>query len=140
MNISTNFTRDELCKCKCGCNTYIKPNIKLVNILEKLRKKVGKPLIINSSYRCPNHPLEKHKRKTGQHTLGNAVDIKIPKGISKKVFLEIILTIKEITGIGLPIDQNYIHIDIRNIPARWAYKNNKQIPYEEGLKGINNEQ
>lgn len=135
MNISTNFTLEELCKCK-HCGSFCKPNNQLVKVLEQLRSKVGLPLIITSGYRCPKHPLEINKKATGQHTLGTAVDIRIPDGISKKAFLIIILTIKEIKGVGVPIDQNYIHIDIRNTPARWGYKNKKQIPYSEAIKHI----
>jgi uncharacterized protein YcbK (DUF882 family) len=101
--------------------------------LELLRHKAGLPIVISSGYRCKQHPLEINKKNIGQHQLGKAVDIKIPKGLTKKQLLIIILTISQIKGIGLPVDSDYIHIDTRDKITKWGYYNNKQITYNEAL-------
>lgn len=134
-DLSTNFDKKEFI-CKCGCNQYISINPLLILSLELLRKRVGLPLIINSGGRCKKHPLERNKKSTGQHTLGNAADIRIPDGITKKAFLIIILTISHFKGVGLSVDSNYIHLDVRTTPARWGYKNGKQITYNQALNEL----
>lgn len=139
MNLSNNFTNEEVCKCKCGCGTYGKANMNLILALEKLRCKLNLPLIINSGYRCRKHKLEINKKSIGQHTLGTAVDIRVPKGITKKAFLIAILTVSEFKngGIGVPISSNYIHVDIRPNRSRWGYDTNGTIiSYDEGIKRI----
>ena len=53
---------------------------KLLGMLDALRKTYGFPIIINSSYRSPEHPIEAAKEKPGEHAHGAAVDIKCAGG------------------------------------------------------------
>lgn len=131
--LSDNFTKKEF-MCKCGCNSLIHINFKLLIGLEKLRTLINKPIHINSGYRCKNHHSEIKKSKTGQHTLGNAADIKLPEGMSMKQFHDAVLTIEEFKGIGIPTNSNYIHVDCRTNPAKWGYSiNQKEISYDKAL-------
>ena len=134
-DISKHFNKSEMI-CK-HCGAYKEMDPLLLKGLDKLRDIINQPLVLTSAYRCPYHPLEINKKNIGQHTLGTAADIKIPSTVTKKVFLILILRIPEFKGIGLPTHSNFIHIDIRNNPARWGYNaNNKQIPYDVALKSI----
>lgn len=67
------FTQDEL-KCQ-HCGEYKFDN-QALNELNQIREVCGFPFIINSAYRCPKHPIEEVKSKPGEHTTGQAVDIK----------------------------------------------------------------
>ncbi len=69
-----NFSAKEFsCKhCGKGC---IQPE--LLETLQSIRTTLGKPLVISSGYRCPEHPAEKSKSNPGEHTKGWAVDIAI---------------------------------------------------------------
>ena len=57
-------------------NHYDKMEPVLLDKLDEMREAYGKPIIITSDYRGPDHPIEKAKRNgPGVHTLGVAVDI-----------------------------------------------------------------
>ena len=73
-HLSPHFCKVEFaCKC-CG---EVKVNRKLLITLEKLRLRVGVPIIITSGYRCPKHNKEVGGVSNSQHLYGNAIDIKI---------------------------------------------------------------
>ncbi len=66
------FSRDELV-CKCGCNkNYF--NAETLEKLNRLRQAMGKPIVLNSAYRCPKYNEEIGATQT--HATGRAVDIK----------------------------------------------------------------
>lgn len=45
------------------------------NVLDPLREKYGKPIRVNSGYRCPKHNLAVGGASRSQHLLGEAADI-----------------------------------------------------------------
>ena len=45
------------------------------NVLDPLREKYGKPIKVNSGYRCPNHNLAVGGATQSQHMKGEAADI-----------------------------------------------------------------
>lgn len=45
------------------------------NVLDPLREKYGKPIKVNSGYRCPNHNLAVGGATQSQHMKGEATDI-----------------------------------------------------------------
>jgi len=55
----------------------VKENIKALveNVLDPLREKYGKPIVVNSGYRCPKHNLAVGGASRSQHLLGEAADI-----------------------------------------------------------------
>ena len=50
------------------------------NVLDPLREKYGKPIKVNSGYRCPNHNLAVGGATQSQHMKGEAADI-APAGL-----------------------------------------------------------
>jgi uncharacterized protein YcbK (DUF882 family) len=75
------------CRC-CGVSTVARP---LIFWLDIVRRVAGKPIVINSGYRCMKHnssPAVKGS-PTSRHLIGCAADISIPKT----------WTLSEITGI-----------------------------------------
>jgi len=50
-------------------------NKNFMDKLQTLRTSLGIALFISSGYRHPTHPIEAKKSKSGEHTLGKAVDI-----------------------------------------------------------------
>ena len=81
------FKREEF-RCECGgryCNGFpVEPNMKLVRILDKLRKEEGKPINITSGIRCKkfNASLD-GSSPTSEHMDGDAADINI-YGVTEK--------------------------------------------------------
>ena len=75
-----NFRINEF-RCHCGCQmpAEVEANIEALvsNVLDPVRKAYGKPIYVNSGYRC-----EKHNKAVGgvpksQHMLGQAADISL---------------------------------------------------------------
>tara|TARA_R100001530_G_scaffold96512_1_gene67061 strand:- start:313 stop:657 length:345 start_codon:yes stop_codon:yes gene_type:complete len=92
-------------------NEFDKMDKTLLAKLDELREKLGRPVIINSSYRRPDHPIEAVKDKPGEHTHGAAVDIHTNGG---KPTFELVKTAIEIgfTRIGISRKKNFVHLGI----------------------------
>ena len=79
------FTIKELCKSSTAIEKKIDntPNSEVINnltqlidnILDPLRERFGKPIIVNSGYRCPALNKAVNGSKTSQHIKGLAADI-----------------------------------------------------------------
>lgn len=73
-----NFTEDEL-RCKCGCGRA-DMDPAFMEWLQELRNILGKPMVITSGFRCPDHNEVVSKSgtgRTGPHTTGCAIDIAV---------------------------------------------------------------
>ena len=83
------FTTEELTysataklkKIKNTPNGAVKKNLEiLIEQLDKIREKYGKPIYINSGYRCPELNTTVKGVSTSQHQLGVAADLDTRKG------------------------------------------------------------
>lgn len=114
--MSEHFKPNEF-MCHCGCGQQ-DVNPKLVDLLEEIRKAVGKPITIMSGKRCESYNASVGGAKHSQHILGNAADIKIvdmhPNDVQD--FLELQFG-KKIGGLGRY--KTFTHVDVRNGCARW---------------------
>ena len=101
-----------------------KMNPILLSMLDALRKEYGFPIIINSSYRSPDHPIEAAKQKPGEHTYGAAVDIKCEGGEATLRVVKAALKIGFLR-IGVSRKNNFVHLGIGypNAPkmSLWTY-------------------
>lgn len=113
----THFDRKEF-SCKGGnCCGHSAPVAKaLVIALEVLRGCVGRPLTINSGFRCVTHNKSIGGAQRSQHIYGTAADVKTPKGFSDKQFYDIACSLtngdKLLFG-GVGIYNGRIHVDVR---------------------------
>ena len=108
MNLSKNFTLLELTHSqeatRAGLDNtptteHIKSlNLLCANILQPLRDRVKKPIVISSGYRSVNLNRLIGGSSLSQHTIGEAADFMIP-GLSVKEVVDIIRELK------LPVDQ-----------------------------------
>lgn len=74
--------------------------IKLVdNVLDPLRTAYGKPIRVNSGYRCPKLNKAVGGSATSQHVLGQAADITGGNKTENKIIFDLIKSLK------LPFDQ-----------------------------------
>lgn len=118
------FSHDELkCRC-CGENKFSEETLKKLN---RLRQALGRPMIVNSGYRC-----EKHNEKIGAtqtHATGHAVDIKCSHRDAYDIIS--LADVYGFTGIGVSqkgdINNRFIHLDDlpevdgRPRPHIWSY-------------------
>ena len=65
------FTYNEM---KCPCCGIAISDPEFLMVMDNIREEVGKPLTINSWYRCEKH--DKELGGKGAHTTGRAADIK----------------------------------------------------------------
>lgn len=130
------FTYNEMA-CKCGCGKA-EMNQQFMDLLDSLRDMLGQPIVITSGYRCPNHPVEKSKEKSGAHSKGKAADIAVMREDALKV-LEIVFAFNQgakavevpyFTGIGIQQKgtSRFIHLDSCTMaednlprPTIWSY-------------------
>lgn len=81
-----------------------------------MRQKCGKPLIINSGYRCVEHNASVGGVKNSYHVLGEAADVAAPPGISPE---ELALIAEEAGADGIGVYTWGVHVDVRGYSARW---------------------
>lgn len=119
------FTKDEM-KCQCGCRQDGMSDT-FMDRLTSLRADWGRPMVVNSAYRCPNHPIEARKAKPGAHASGRAVDIAI-QGEDARELLKMALE-HGFTGIGVQQkgSSRFLHFDDLlaedgfSRPTIWSY-------------------
>ncbi len=114
-SLSKNFKVKEF-KSFDGTDTiFIAP--KLVEVLQKVRDELGKPLVINSGYRT-----EAQNKKVGgatysQHKYGTAADVCAAGVVPQKIYDIASKILGESGGLGLYAWG--VHIDVRDSKARW---------------------
>lgn len=77
------FTMNEF-QCKDGCEmpASAQENIKTLveHVLDPVRERFGKPIYVNSGYRCPRHNLKVGGAVNSQHMKGEAADVRPVQG------------------------------------------------------------
>lgn len=126
------FTASEKAK-KLGIDNtnvpdFAKNNIKelVYQILQPLRDATGKPIIINSGYRCLKLNSAVGGVPTSQHVYGQAVDMQV-KGMTPYEVAKVVMELY------LPFDQmilynNFIHISI-------GTRDRRQLLYNKSYNG-----
>ena len=83
----------------------------LYTILDILRHKLGKPVIITSGYRTPSWNAKCGGAKYSYHMRGMAADIRV-NGMSAKEIAKELDKIAE-NGCGIIVYSNWVHFDVR---------------------------
>lgn len=113
--LSANFNSSEFdCHGKDCChNTKI--DTKLIEYLQNIRNYFGKPVIINSGYRCETHNDAVGGATRSKHRDGMAADI-VVKGINPAQ----VAAFAEHLGVkGIGLYDDFVHIDTRTEKAFW---------------------
>lgn len=123
------FTIKELCKSSTAIQKGIDntPNSEIVNnlkklveyILDPLRERYGKPIHVNSGYRCPALNKAVNGSKTSQHMTGLASDITAGSVAKNKILFNLI------QELDLPFDQlidekkfSWVHVSFSEKPRK----------------------
>jgi uncharacterized protein YcbK (DUF882 family) len=121
------FFSDKELACRCDCGTL--PPADFRAKCERLRERYGKPLIVTSGARCPEHNAKvSGTGRTGPHTK-RAIDFAV-RGTDALRLIDLALE-QGFTGIGVsqkgPHDERFIHLDdLPNEPGQprpwiWSY-------------------
>jgi hypothetical protein len=104
MKLTDHFDSTEF-KCNDGCGlNHTSVDIKIIEVAEKIREKLGEPVIINSSCRCSRHLAVKKKCSS------DALDI------TARDFDELVKVAKEVNSKRFTIiyiNKHFVHIDLR---------------------------
>ena len=107
------FDREEF-RCKCGgkyCNGFpAEPHEATVRFADAIRKRIGKPIPVNSGLRCPTWNQIQGGVYNSNHMTGGAVDLGCPFGVSPSEMWDAATAVMGQTG-GLGIYGWGIHID-----------------------------
>ena len=114
-DISKNFDRSEFaCKCGCGQDTV---DVELVDVLQRLRDHVNKPIGISSANRCPSHNISVGGSPKSQHLVSKAADLQL-SGLDPEEVADLLEQwFPSKYGIGRY--NSFTHIDVRGGRSRW---------------------
>jgi len=86
--------------------------------LQALRDRVGKPMIVNSGYRSPEHNRAVGGAKNSMHMKGIAFDVRMDNHNPA----DYIAAAKQVgfTAIGTYPRQGFVHVDARGSAASWG--------------------
>lgn len=101
--------------CNCGCGGMVQPE--LVEEVDELRHQLGKPIIINSGFRCLDWNRHVGGAPSSYHMQGLACDLKFELDPLRNRKL-VTLALNRFRGIG--IYKNFVHVDLRKNPAFWV--------------------
>lgn len=134
IQLTKNFKMSEVV-CHDGSNEVM-VNMVSLNLLQKLRDSLGKPIVIAAGYRNAKHNAAVGGSPNSRHMLGDAWDIKPPRGLSAK---DVAVAARAVgfTGIGVYTNngQNFVHLDHRANITLW--KDNKGTKNLTPLKSLN---
>lgn len=116
MRLSPHFRESEMA---CPCCGVWQAHPLLVWCLEELRARIGRPLIVNSGYRCPAHNATVGGHGESLHMSGRAADVRAA-GMTGDELLAAAQGIPYIVGFG--VGRRYLHVDIGPGARRvWRY-------------------
>lgn len=139
--ISENFKASEFKCTGSGCCTVTKIDASLVTILQKIRNHFGKPVHINSAYRCTKRNKQVGGSSGSYHLSGKAADIKV-EGIAPAEVAKYAESIG-VLGIGLyetNTDGHFVHVDTRTKKSYWyGQKQQKRTTFGGAVEGTEEE-
>ncbi|MCD8408099.1 D-Ala-D-Ala carboxypeptidase family metallohydrolase [Tenacibaculum dicentrarchi] len=125
--VSENLTLGELRKSSFVTSeelksfSYVPIDKRVLLAFEVLRKALGKPIYLTSSFRSYRHELSKGRKGTSQHVQGKALDLVgdglvalVSDAIATKNSLFVELQRLGVNGFGIYKDKNFVHIDVRD--------------------------
>jgi uncharacterized protein YcbK (DUF882 family) len=95
--------------------------VKLANQLQILRNHIGKPIIVNSGYRSPEHNANIGGVPDSEHLLGRASDIEVKELSPRMLYgiIEELISNGDMLQGGLGLYDSFVHYDFRGKRARW---------------------
>ncbi|MCC5987294.1 MAG: DUF882 domain-containing protein [Pararhodobacter sp.] len=110
-----NFSPAEIA---CRGTGQLKLNPAAMDRLQALRDRLGKPMILRSAYRTPEHNRSVGGAPRSKHMEGIAFDVSMANH-DRQAFIAAAEAVG-FGGIGTYPRSNFIHVDARQVPARWG--------------------
>ena len=116
----------------CKESGNFKISLGLVGALELLRAKAKQHVIIIKGFESLEVAEKRGDFKRNFHTQGLAADIKVD-GMDEKELFKLAEDIEEFKGIGLNVNEHYVHVDTRKADERllWIEKGDEKIDIDD---------
>lgn len=126
VRLSENFRLSEFhCKGKNCCSTTLLDE-KLIELLQKLREKLGTAVNINSGYRCRRHNAAVGGVAASNHVKGKAADIIVP-GVEPADVAKAAESVG-FKGIILYTRKKFVHVAVRDTKSFQKNTGSKIVP------------
>lgn len=114
------------CRCGCGMPASARENIEalVAEVLDPAREAYGKPITVNSGYRCPKHNREVGGVPASQHLRGEAADVSAGSTQASREVGKIIEQLGKFDQ--LIYYPTFVHVSWKRIG-----KNRKQVIYKQ---------
>ena len=90
---------------------------RLLEVLDKMRERLGEPLVVSSGYRCPTHNRNRGGASQSYHMRGMAADVYINSDqYSPKEIEAIAFECGADTACAYP-NEGFVHVDMRGYRA-----------------------
>lgn len=123
MQLTKNFNiREFACKDGTPVPGALFENVyRLAVQLQKLRDRLGVPIVINSGYRSPSYNARIGGAPRSQHLEAKAADIRTASHTPQQLaaIIEDMIAKNELHFGGIGIYNTFVHVDIRTIKTRW---------------------
>lgn len=108
--LSKDFNLQEF-ECTHPEHRHVQVDETLVDLLQELRDRLGRPIIITSAYRCPERNAQVGGEEDSEHLYGRAADISLKN--QQVGYEELRKQAEEIGFTGIGIYEDYAHLDTR---------------------------
>lgn len=108
MKLSNHFTKKEM---ECPCCGAMKMEEDVIQAIEAVRCEYGKPIYINSAFRCPKHNVELGSKSSSSHLVGLAIDIRVNSSKERYGLMRHLL--QHFTRLGF--GDGFIHADLDHV-------------------------
>ncbi len=110
--------------CSCGqCDAKGESmDVHLLNRLDAVRERMGRPMLVTSGMRCPAHNRAEGGSETSSHLTGLAADIAVP---SSRYRYDLLMTAIGAGFTRIGIGKTFIHLDVDESKPEevvWVYK------------------
>ena len=135
MQLTPHFQLEELCATNtkykeeniCEAKKIMGRMYQLAGFAERVREIIGKPLIINSGFRCVKLNNAVGGSLTSQHLYAEAIDIRVNGKTCKEVFQMIVSSDLKYDQLILERSGNaqWVHVSIGSKKEKMLYQNGK---------------
>jgi len=96
-------------------------NVRAMDMLQALRNELGKPMVVNSAYRSPEHNKAEGGAENSEHLRANAFDVQMA-GHDPNEYIRLARMVG-FQGIGEYADKGFVHVDGRENYAHFGTEN-----------------
>lgn len=113
LKVSRNFSMHEF---QCREGQEVKLHEDLIERLQLLRERIGKPILITSGYRTREYNSKVGGARNSYHMRGMAADIQA-RGMSVQKLAQ---EAAAAGFLGIGVYENFVHVDVRDYKAYWG--------------------